>query len=258
MPFVRVLRDKHGYETTYLMHWFRDAQPPRSSILYAFRTPGGASVGLHALEPERQREIEEAYPGIDFQWKALVKNQQVVEVAPEPKWLRKRRRTRREAPVAPNGPRPAPARAAGGPTLLPPVPSVLEGETREAQIAFLSEWYPRLRERVPKGTADPARQEALLALAERLNPAAWTDADEIATGLPLAAEALERLSKVFARRRSSRRGGRKAGSGPRASPAPPGRCPPRDRPAGRRARQRSPLPSPATSPESSVGVRRRR
>lgn len=229
MPFVRVLRDKHGYETTYLMHWFRDAQPPRSSILYAFRTPGGTGVGLHALEPERQREIEEAYPGIDFQWKALVKNQQVVEVAPELKWLRKRRRTRREA--APNGPRPAPGRAAGGPVSLPPVPSVLEGETREAQIAFLTEWYPRLRERVQKGTADPARQEALLALAERLNPAAWTDADEIATGLPLAAEALERLSKVFARRRSSRRGGLKAGSGPRASPDPPGAVP-AERPPG--------------------------
>ena len=220
MPFVRVLRDKRGYETTYLMHWFRDAQPPRSSILYVFRTPGGAHVGLGAFEPERQLEIEAAYPEIDFQWKALAKNQQVVEVAPEPKWLRKRRRTRAEAPATPDESRPAPARGAGAPASLPPVPSALEGETREAQIAFLTEWYPRIRERVPRRTADPARQEALLALAERLNPAAWTDADEIAAGLPLAAEALERLSKVFARRRRSRRGGRKPGSGVRAAPAP--------------------------------------
>jgi hypothetical protein len=41
----------------------------------------------------------------------------------------------------------------------------------------------------------------LLALCERLNPANWTDADQIASGLQEAAQALERLSHVFARRR---------------------------------------------------------
>jgi hypothetical protein len=50
-------------------------------------------------------------------------------------------------------------------------------------------------------TADPERRDALLALAERLNPASWTDADQITTGLQHAAEALERLSRVMARRR---------------------------------------------------------
>ena len=47
-------------------------------------------------------------------------------------------------------------------------------------------------------TYDPS---ALLALAERLNPAGWTDADQITTGLQQAADALERLSRVMARRR---------------------------------------------------------
>ena len=49
----------------------------------------------------------------------------------------------------------------------------------------------------------------LLALAERLNSAAWTDVDQITAGLQQAAEALERLSHVFAkrRRRSKKRGG---------------------------------------------------
>jgi hypothetical protein len=41
----------------------------------------------------------------------------------------------------------------------------------------------------------------LLALAERLNSAAWTDVDQITAGLQQAAEALERLSHVFAKRR---------------------------------------------------------
>jgi hypothetical protein len=88
------------------------------------------------------------------------------------------------------------------------VPSTIEGATPEAQIAFLTEWYQRICERIPGRTADPARQEVLRTLAERLNPAAWTDADQITAGLQQAAEALERLSHVFARRRRrARRGG---------------------------------------------------
>jgi hypothetical protein len=75
-----------------------------------------------------------------------------------------------------------------------------------------------LRERIPQRTSDPARQEALLALAERLNPAAWTDADQITTGLQEAAEALDRLSHVFAKRR---RRGRKKGRPSDASPGEP-------------------------------------
>ena len=68
-------------------------------------------------------------------------------------------------------------------------------------MAFLTHWYPLVRERIPLRTSDPVRQEALLALAERLNPATWTDADQIVAGLPRAAEALERLARVFSRRR---------------------------------------------------------
>ena len=39
MPFLRVIRDKRGYETTYLMHWFNEGGRQRSRILYAFRGP---------------------------------------------------------------------------------------------------------------------------------------------------------------------------------------------------------------------------
>jgi len=199
VPFVRVLKDKRGYEMTYLMHWFREALPPRSSILYAFRSPGGARVCLHALEPDRQREIEATYPDIDFEWGVLVKTQQVVEVGLEPKW-----RARRRAKVAA---KPVAARVARTP--IPPVPSALEGDSHEAQVAFLAEWYPRVRERIQNRASDPTRQTELFAIAERLNAAAWTDADAVVAGLPLAGEALAQLSKVFARRRRSRRGARK-------------------------------------------------
>jgi hypothetical protein len=79
-----------------------------------------------------------------------------------------------------------------------------------------------VRERVPKRTGDPARQEALLGLAERLNPANWTDADQIAAGLQQAAEALERLSHVFARRRRRSRRAQPA-AGATAAPTVDGR-----------------------------------
>ena len=53
----------------------------------------------------------------------------------------------------------------------PPLPAKIEGDTPDAQIAFLTELYPIVRERIPQRTPDPARQEVLLTLAERLNPA---------------------------------------------------------------------------------------
>jgi len=208
VPFLRVIRDRRGYETTYLMHWYREGPRQRSRILYVFRTPGGARVGRAALDPEVLRQIESQHPEIAFDWKVIRENQQIIEPAVEP-----RRRPKREAaaPPAPDEAPAAPAAAAPAPApvsapALPPIPAAVSGTTADEQIAFLGEWYPRIRERIPRRTSDPVRQRALFALAERLNPATWTDADRITAGLAEASEALERLSKVFAkRRRRSRR-----------------------------------------------------
>jgi hypothetical protein len=95
---------------------------------------------------------------------------------------------------------------------------VIEGETPDERIAFLSHWHPIIRERIPHRTSDPARQEALNALADRLNPANWTDADEITAGLQQAAEALERLTHVFTKRR---RRGRRRPKEPRSADSAP-------------------------------------
>jgi hypothetical protein len=194
------------------MHWYREGHRQRSKILYVFRTPGGVRVGRHALEPEILRQIESAYPDIAFDWAVVRDNQQVVEAVVE-----RRRRPRRDedAPAPVEAPAPAPPAAAPPPPPpRPSIPTVIEGATPDEQIVFLETWYPVIRERVPQRTSDPARQDALLALAERLNPAAWTDADQIAAGLQQAAEALERLSRVFAKRR------RRAKKRPQP-PAPP-------------------------------------
>jgi hypothetical protein len=209
VPFLRVIRDKRGYETTYLMHWFRDGNRQRSRILYAFRTPGGVRVGRDPLEPEILREIESRHPEIAFEWKIIRDNQQIIEPAVE---QRRRRPKSEEAaptpPAAPSGAAPAAAATQGAAAeRSQPVPSSIAGTTPDEQMAFLAEWYRTICERIDKRISDEARRVTLHALAERLNPATWTDADQITTGLQQAGEALERLSHVFARRR--RRGRRR-------------------------------------------------
>ena len=217
MPFLRVIRDKRGYETTYLMHWYREGTRQRSRILYIFRSPGGVRVGRDALDPEVLRELETHHPDIDFDWKTVIDHRQVVETSP-PDLRRPRKRRRGEderAPAAEATPAPAPAARPQGPPSpgfgaaepapaappRPPIPSAIEGATPDEQIAFLALWYPIMRDRISQRISDAARREALLALAGRLNPVAWTDADEIVAGLQQAAESWERLSHVFSRRR---------------------------------------------------------
>jgi hypothetical protein len=210
VPFLRVIRDKRGYETTYLMHWYREGSRQRSRILYVFRTPGGVRVGRDALDPQVLRQLEARHPDIDFDWDVVRDNQQVIEPPFE-----RRRRARREDGEAPApAPAPAPAQAASPPPVpppektgavaqppRPPVPSAIQGASLDEQMAFLAHWYPLVRERVAARVADPSRRDALLLLAERLNASSWTDADQITTGLQDAAESLERLSRVFSKRR---------------------------------------------------------
>ena len=222
MPFLRVIRDKRGYETTYLMHWYREGHRQRSRILYVFRTPGGVRVGRDPLEPDVLRQIEAHYPDIAFDWNVVRENQQVIESSVEPRRRRPKREETAPAPdaaIEPADVPPVQAQPAPAPPRPPAIPSTIQGTTPDEQIAFLNEWYPALRDRIPHRTADPARQEALRALAERLNPATWTDADQIAAGLQEAAQALERLSHVFAKRRRRPRK-RPAGARP-SDPLPP-------------------------------------
>jgi hypothetical protein len=224
VPFLRVIRDKRGYETTYLMHLYREGHRQRSRILYVFRSPGGVRVGRGALDPDVLRELEARYPDIAFDWKDVREHQQHIEISPEPRRRKPPKREEAVATAAPDvqAPPPAPAPAPPSPSTPAPspgaVPSAIEGATPDDQIAFLGRWYALIRERIPRRTSDPVRQEALIALTERLNPASWTDADQIAAGLQQASEALERLSRVFSRRH--RRTRRRSNDSRPASPGP--------------------------------------
>jgi hypothetical protein len=209
VPFLRVLRDKRGYETTYLMHWFREGSRQRSKILYVFRTPPGVKVGRDPIDAAVIREIEAQHPDIEFDWRALRENQQVIDTSPEPRRPRKPRRDEKEKPAVdkppserPRSDAPPPHSSSEAPALPRlVVPATIEGTVREEQFVFLLKWYLQLRERVPHRTQDPIRREALLALVERLNPEAWVGEEAVVEGLQHAAEALQRLSTLFAKRR---------------------------------------------------------
>jgi hypothetical protein len=229
VPFLRVLRDKRGYEITYLMHWFRDGGRQRSKILYVFRSPPGVKVGRDPIDPAVIREIEAQHPDIEFDWRALRENQQVIDNSLEPRRPRttrppgrpeqaegrRPRREERDKPAADKPrerPRPEPSGSAPGegtaetaaqPRLV--IPPAIEGTTREDQLVFLLNWYLKLRERVPHRTSDPVRREALMALVERLNPEVWVGEDAVAAGLQDASEALQRLAALFTKRRKRAR-----------------------------------------------------
>jgi hypothetical protein len=204
VPFLRMIRDKRGYETTYLIHSVREGARQRSRILYVFRTPGGVHGGRVAFEPAARQNIELSHPTIAFDWKAIMADRQMVDDGPDPRRARRARRGEGGRPGATPSSKPSATPAPTPPR--PPIPSRIDGSTPDARMEFLALWYPIVRDRIPERTSDPTRRETLLALAERLNPTAWTDADEIAAGLQGAVEALDRLSRVFSkRRRRSRR-----------------------------------------------------
>lgn len=239
MPFLRVLRDKRGYETTYLLHWFRDADGrQRSRVLYVFRTPPGVQVGRQPLEPAVMRELEAAYPDIEFDWRSLRSTQQLVETAETRRPRRPRRADGRDGDAEGETERGAgPTRAADQPPTRddeeaqPPViesapaspepgpqqvvrsriPSAILGTTDEERVAWLREVYGDVRAEVERRTQDDQRRVALLALADRLNPDGWNPLEPVTQQLSDASDALMRLSLVFTRRRRrARRPGRSA------------------------------------------------
>jgi hypothetical protein len=219
VPFLRVIRDKRGYETTYLMDWYHESGRQRSRVLYAFRGPGGVRVGRLPLEPATMHELEVCYPAVTFDWKTIFADRQVIESGPD---LRRRRPRREEAPseTAEIPAKPAPkVQVPPSPPAHPAIPSVLEGDTPADRMAFLTNWYPKVRERVEHRTTDPARREALLTLAERLNPSAWDVSADLTEPLAHAAEALERLARVLTRRRRRSGKRRTAPGGPEAAAA---------------------------------------
>ncbi len=86
MPFLRLTRDRRGFENTFLMHADRPGDRPR--LLYWYRTAPGIMHGRAALDEDAIRAIEEQHPDIDFDWPAIIALSEVMtpeDEAPPPR-----------------------------------------------------------------------------------------------------------------------------------------------------------------------------
>jgi hypothetical protein len=90
VPFVRVSRDKRGYEHIYLF----EVSSRRPRILYWFRTPPGVRVGREPFDEPVKRALEAQNPGVTFDWKKLASD---TLPPPDVENWRERRRAEREA-----------------------------------------------------------------------------------------------------------------------------------------------------------------
>jgi hypothetical protein len=85
VPFLRLTRDRRGFENTFLMHADRPGDRPR--VLYWYRTAPGILLGRPALDEDAIRTIEEQHPEIEFDWPAILALSEVMiheeEAAPQ-------------------------------------------------------------------------------------------------------------------------------------------------------------------------------
>ena len=92
MPFLRLTRDRRGFENTYLMHADRPGERPR--ILYWYRTAPGIVLGRAALDEDAIRIIEDQHPNIEFDWPAILALSEVMTPEEEPAFAPKEKKPR--------------------------------------------------------------------------------------------------------------------------------------------------------------------
>jgi hypothetical protein len=100
LPFLRFVRDKRGYENTYLVHTYRSRGKTRPRILYWFRTPPNVRVGRAALDEEAIRAVEENNPDLSFDWTKILQAPVIESERQERPDKRRRADPVREAPTA--------------------------------------------------------------------------------------------------------------------------------------------------------------
>jgi hypothetical protein len=225
VPFLRLTRDRRGFENTYLMHADRPGDRPR--ILYWYRTAPGVMLGRAALDEDAIRTIEDQHPDIEFDWPAILALSEVMtpeDEAPSPQPQRKEKKRSAFARENKREPRrddraPAPEVAAEAtesvePPEFEPVESAAareeSGEPVEARNRLLEELAgreigARLRgrhaeivARIEELDADGADKDALFKRAEALDPELWMTPEAVLEGVRNADVLFEKLKADLA------------------------------------------------------------
>ena len=72
MPYVKISRDKRGYETYYLLEPASDrSRQSRPRLLFWFRTPPQVKIGREPFPEEIRQAIESQNPDLKFDWSRL-------------------------------------------------------------------------------------------------------------------------------------------------------------------------------------------
>lgn len=217
MPFIRYTRDKRGYESTLVMHAYRPQNgPPRTRVLYLFRSPAHLKAGRTALDPEVVEALEHTHPDVSFDWTALLRES--ASLRPDDR-ERDRDRDARHA----RGARKSQRR----PDAAPPPPVVIDDQTTLGRVVGAAEairlrrQYSELTGRIARRARTPEDRDRLMERAGRLNPDDWPDEDAVRAGLATLAADWEAIAIELPQRRRGRRGGRRRigeGAGAEASP----------------------------------------
>lgn len=211
MAFLRLTRDRRGYENTFLLHAAHPGERPR--VLYWYRTAPGVRVGRPALDEDAIRTIEEQHPEIEFDWAQILEVGAITQPEIEERPLRQKRRPMRDA-VPARGPQPVPLEdkavrppgAEEAEELGDDEDAVLEQPPQEPAVArahdLLEELvgreiatrlrgrYSEISARIHRVPVDHAQRAAWEARAEALNPDNWVTADEVLGGI-------ERADRLF-------------------------------------------------------------
>jgi hypothetical protein len=105
VPYLKISRDKRGYETYYLLEPPSDrSKQTRPRILFWFRTPPQVKVGREPFSEEIRQAIESQNPDLRFDWPRLM------SVQPPPidvqRWRERRKLERAARQAAREAPEP--------------------------------------------------------------------------------------------------------------------------------------------------------
>ena len=207
MPFLRLTRDRRGYEHTFLLHADGPGEAPR--VLYWYRTAPGVLIGRPALDEDAIRALEEQHPHIEFDWPAILALREAMppEEEAEPARPLKQRRPARREPV--RSPRTASARPADPETSsderpdaevgLQPEPGapttrgLLEELVGRDIATRLRGRHAEIMARIHEQGFDERTLADWVARAEPLDPDTWLTPDAILEGVRDADARFERL-----------------------------------------------------------------
>jgi hypothetical protein len=221
LPFLRLTRDRRGFENTFLLHADRPGDRPR--LLYWYRTAPGIMLGRSPLDEDAIRTIEDSHPDIEFDWPAILALSEVMtpedEAPARPQPKRKKQgpppqQQRDQRPREPRRDQPSDAEAdtstdaaampesfdepAEYADLEAPAESIESAATKPAapqgnrlleelvgrEIAGrLRARYAEIMTRIHEKEGEGAERDAWVKRAEPLNPDSWVTPDAILDGV---------------------------------------------------------------------------